>query len=161
MLAKANISDSKEKMEPGVGENLPVREEKQIMKVAVLTEPYFPKQKLSIKFNSVVMKHMEMDNQENDYRGPGTLSGQTFGIVQKMDKSYRSFAKYGTVCEIVGESSMTVILNSNAQKSSGNMSVQAVGIYRFRIDKVLSRALDGLILTCEVTCFHEEGSDID
>ena len=54
---------------------------------------------------------------------------------------------------------MTVITNS--QKSQGNMSVQAVGIYRFRIDKVLTRALDGLILTCEVTCFHEEGSTID
>ena len=87
------------------------------------------------------------------------MNGQIFGIVQKMDKSYRNFAKYGTVCEIVGESSMTVITNS--QKAQGNMSVQAVGIYRFRIDKVLTRALDGLILTCEVTCFHEEGSNID
>ena len=39
--------------------------------------------------------------------------------------------------------------------------MQAVGVYRFRIEKVLHRALDGLILTCEVTCFHEEGSGID
>ena len=129
----------------------------------MLTEPYFPKQKLSIKFNSVVLKHMEMDTDSRDstYRPPGTLNGQIFGIVQKMEKSYRSYAKYGTVCEIIGESSMTVILNSHQQNTSGNMSVQAVGIYRFRIDKVLHRALDGLILTCEATCFHEEGSDID
>ena len=56
---------------------------------------------------------MEMDKNENGYRQPGSLNGQTFGIVQKMEKSYRSFAKYGTICEIVGESSMTVILNSN------------------------------------------------
>ena len=62
MLTKANNTDSKDKMQPDTGEVLPVREEKRIIKVAVLTEPYFPKQKLSIKFNSVVMKHMEMDN---------------------------------------------------------------------------------------------------
>ena len=36
-----------------------------------------------------------------------------------------------------------------------------MGIHRFRIDRVLHRALDGLILTCEVTNFFEEGSDID
>ena len=41
------------------------------------------------------------------------------------------------------------------------MSVQAIGIYRFRIDKVVNRALDGLILTCEVTVFHEEGTERD
>ena len=112
MLAKANSTDSKDKVQQGSSEVLPIREEKRVIKVAVLTEPYFPKQKLSIKFNSVVMKHMEMDNHENTYRPPGTLNGQIFGIVQKMDKSYRSFAKYGTICEIVGESSMTLITNS-------------------------------------------------
>ena len=36
-----------------------------------------------------------------------------------------------------------------------------MGIHRFRIDRVLHRALDGLILTCEVTNFYEEGSDVD
>ena len=105
---KQNTSSPAEDLMP------PLREEKQTIKVAVLTEPYFPKQKLSIKFNSVVLKHMEMDyKNDSAYKRPGTLNGQIFGIVQKMDKSYRSFAKYGTVCEIVGESSMTVILNSN------------------------------------------------
>jgi len=39
--------------------------------------------------------------------------------------------------------------------------VQAMGQHRFRIDRVLHRALDGLILTCEVTNFYEEGSEID
>ena len=39
--------------------------------------------------------------------------------------------------------------------------VQAMGIHRFRIDRVLHRALDGLILTCEVTTFIEEGSEVD
>ena len=54
MYTKADGADSKDdKMQPETGgEVLPVREEKRIMKVAVLTEPYFPKQKLSIKFNS-------------------------------------------------------------------------------------------------------------
>jgi len=41
------------------------------------------------------------------------------------------------------------------------MMVQAMGIHRFRIDRVLHRALDGLILTCEVTNFFEEGSELD
>ena len=36
-----------------------------------------------------------------------------------------------------------------------------MGVHRFRVDRVLHRALDGLILTCEVTNFYEEGSDID
>ena len=29
----------------------PVKQEKSILKVAVLSEPYFPKQKLSVRFN--------------------------------------------------------------------------------------------------------------
>lgn len=36
-----------------------------------------------------------------------------------------------------------------------------MGIHRFRVDRVLHRALDGLILTCEVTNFFEQGSDQD
>jgi len=36
-----------------------------------------------------------------------------------------------------------------------------MGKHRFRIERVLHRALEGLILTCEVTVFHEEGSDLD
>jgi len=58
---------------------------------------------------------------------------------------------------------MTVILNQHNHNpvQSGNISVQALGIHRFRIDRVLHRALDGLILTCEVTNFIEEGSDVD
>ena len=39
--------------------------------------------------------------------------------------------------------------------------VQAMGVHRFRVDRVLHRALDGLILTCEVTNFYEDGSDED
>lgn len=39
--------------------------------------------------------------------------------------------------------------------------VQAMGVHRFRIDRVLHRALDGLILTCEVTNFVEEGNEED
>ena len=74
MFAKDN-TNSKDKMQPEIGEVLPIREEKKVLKVAVLTEPYFPKQKLSIKFNNVVMQHMEMDPPENTYRPPGSLNG--------------------------------------------------------------------------------------
>ena len=43
----------------------PIQEEKRILKVAVLSEPYFPGQKLSVRFNSIVLKHMEMDGAVN------------------------------------------------------------------------------------------------
>ena len=90
--------------------------------------------------------------------------GQQFGIVQKMEKSYRSFAKYGTVCEIQAhEQTQTIVFNPFERNTGaqGNTMVQAMGIHRFRIDRVLHRALDGLILTCEVTNFVEEGNEID
>ena len=38
------------------------KQEKSILKVAVLSEPYFPKQKLSVRFNSVVLNHMELED---------------------------------------------------------------------------------------------------
>lgn len=41
-------------------------EEKTILKVAVLSEPYFPKQKLSVRFNSVVLQHMELEDLSNN-----------------------------------------------------------------------------------------------
>ena len=40
----------------------PIKHEKSILKVAVLTEPYFPKQKLSVRFNSTVIQHMELED---------------------------------------------------------------------------------------------------
>ena len=83
------------------------------------------------------------------------------GIVQKMEKTEkRSFAKYGTVCQVLGEQSMTVMVGG-FPRNEENRTVKAVGIQRFKIERVLSRDLDGLILTCEVTCFHEEGSQQD
>jgi hypothetical protein len=39
--------------------------------------------------------------------------------------------------------------------------VKAQGIRRFRIDRIIERALDGLILTCETTVFYEQGSPSD
>jgi len=81
-----------------------------------------------------------------------------------MDKSFRSYAKYGTVCEIVAhEQTRTIVFNPQERPSQqgGNTLVQAIGIHRFRIERVLHRALDGLILTCEVTNFLEEGSEAD
>ena len=84
-----------------------------------------------------------------------------------MEKSLRSFAKYGTVCEIMAhESTQTIVFNpfernNRDSERAGNTMVQAMGIHRFRIDRVLHRALDGLILTCEVTNFYEAGSEDD
>ena len=62
MQAKMNFALSKDVKAATTIGNLTPREEKQIMKVAVLTEPYFPKQKLSIKFNNVVLQHMELES---------------------------------------------------------------------------------------------------
>jgi len=83
-----------------------------------------------------------------------------------MDKSFRSYAKYGTIVEIVGhEHSQTVVFNpydrDDKLTKGGSTTVRAMGKHRFRIERVLHRALEGLILTCEVTVFHEEGSDLD
>ena len=93
----------------------PIKQEKSILKVAVLSEPYFPKQKLSVRFNSVVLQHMELEDlSEGTGMGiaRGIAPGHLFGIVQKMDKSLRSYAKYGTVCEIVAhEQTSTIVFN--------------------------------------------------
>jgi len=40
----------------------PLKQEKSILKVAVLSEPYFPKQKLSVRFNQTVLQHMELED---------------------------------------------------------------------------------------------------
>jgi len=45
------------------------------MKVAVLNEPYFPKQKLAVRFNSVVIQHMELDDlTEEAAKGSRTIA---------------------------------------------------------------------------------------
>ena len=43
------------------------------MKVAVLSEPYFPKQKLSVRFNSVVLQHMELEDLNDSENGRGGI----------------------------------------------------------------------------------------
>ena len=55
--------------------NSQIREEKQIMKIAVLNEPYFPKQKLQIKINGIALQHLEMENQEGAFKNTGSLAG--------------------------------------------------------------------------------------
>ena len=45
---------------------VPIKEERSILKVAVLSEPYFPKQKLSVKFNTVVLQHMELEDLDDN-----------------------------------------------------------------------------------------------
>ena len=79
-----------------------------------------------------------------------------------MERSNRSFAKFGTVCEIQGhEQTQTIVFNPYERPSNQTTTVQAVGTHRFRIDRVLHRALESLILTCEVTHFYEEGTEED
>jgi len=92
--------------------------------------------------------------------------GQLIGIVCKMDKSFRSHAHYGTVCQILGQEQSSFVLpeQTPSYTSSRNnvfIQVRAQGIRRFRIDRIIERALDGLILTCETTVFYEQGSASD
>ena len=53
---------SKGEGNPSESTPTPAKEVRSILKVAVLSEPYFPKQKLSVKFNSVVLQHMELED---------------------------------------------------------------------------------------------------
>jgi len=139
-----------------------VKEEKKILKVVVLSEPYFPKQKLSIRFSSLILQHMEIEEGPPGDSGiAGTPTpGQNFGIVAKYSKNNKTHAAYGTMCEIQGQESSNLVFNGG-QVTSGFSQVRAVGVVRFKIHRVLHRALDGLILTCDVTCFYEEGCDED
>jgi hypothetical protein len=41
------------------------------------------------------------------------------------------------------------------------VQVKAQGLRRFRIDRIVERALDGLILTVEATVFYDVGSPQD
>ena len=49
--------------------------EKQIIKVIVLNDAYFPSQKLSLRFSSAILQHMEMEDKIQPHKG------QQFGIV--------------------------------------------------------------------------------
>ena len=44
----------------------------------MLSEPYFPKQKLSVRFNSVVLQHMELEdlNEGGERSRSGLMQGQ-------------------------------------------------------------------------------------
>jgi ATP-dependent Lon protease len=41
------------------------------------------------------------------------------------------------------------------------VQVKAKGLHRFRIERVVDRTLDGLLLTCEVKIFYEKNSSVD
>ena len=50
--------------------------EQRILKVVVLNDPYFPLQKLQIRFSGMILQHMEMDDSI-----PQPYVGMQFGIV--------------------------------------------------------------------------------
>lgn len=66
------------------------------MKVIVLNDAYFPLQKLQIRFSGMILQHMEMDESI-----PLPTIGMQFGIVQKLERSFRSNTKYGVICEVL------------------------------------------------------------
>lgn len=68
--------------------------EKQFTKVIVLNDAYFPSQKLSLRFSSAILQHMEMEDKIQPHKG------MQFGIVQRMERSLRSNARTGTICEV-------------------------------------------------------------
>ena len=129
------------------------------MKVVVLNDPYFPHQRLQIRFSGRILQHLEMDDSI-----PEPTVGMQFGIVCKLDRSFRSHAQYGVICEVLEfEYDTASAPDATAGESNprGYVHVKATGKDRFKIDKVLHRGLDGLILTCEVTTSPESGTLTD
>ena len=105
---------------------------------------------------------MEMDDSI-----PQPTVGMQFGIVQKMSSSFRSNVRYGVLCEVTEfeyesqSTSMEIQPKDGNQQSKGFVMVKAIGRQRFHISRILHRALDGLIITCETTIFQEVNSDVD
>jgi hypothetical protein len=128
--------------------------EQRIVKVVVLNDPYFPLQKLQIRFSGMILQHMEMDDSI-----PQPFVGMQFGIVQKLNNNFRSNVRHGVLCEVV-EFEYESSIHPEA-KQKGFVMVKAVGRLRFHISRILHRALDGLIMTCEVQVFTETNSSAD
>lgn len=88
----------------------------QTLKVAVLNEPYFPLQKLVIRLSPLILKSLDVNIQMQE-------SGQQFGIVCKMESSYRSHALVGTLCEIKSLEQSSIVLPRSAQLSSNSIEL--------------------------------------
>ena len=70
-------------------------EVKGILKIIVLNEPYFPRQKLSIRFSNQILREIMADE------GEPISSGTLFGIVSKLPNNrIKTHAKFGTACEV-------------------------------------------------------------
>lgn len=82
-----------------------------------------------------------------------------------MDRSFRSNVKYGVVCEVLEFEYESTTANMDIQPSNqspkGFVLVKAIGRQRFQINRVLHRALDGLIMTCDCSIYNEVNSDLD
>ena len=132
------------------------------MKVIVLNDAYFPLQKLQIRFSGMILQHMEMDESI-----PLPTIGMQFGIVQKLERSFRSNTKYGVICEVLEFEYESTTANMDLNPSQptsqpkGFVLVKAIGRQRFQINRILHRALEGLIMTCECVVFNEVNSDVD
>lgn len=129
-----------------------------------------------MRFNGKILQHLEMedaggvtDGSSGSVLGGFPAIGSHFGIVCKMDRSYRSHAHYGVLCECeavdldkVGDWEVG-FLGGGEYRSKQYVHIRAQAKHRFRIDQVLHRGLDGLILTAMCTVFEECGTpeDID
>ncbi len=83
-----------------------------------------------------------------------------------MDRNFRSHAKNGVFCEVLEfeyEATTTNmdLPNPSSTTPKGFALAKAIGRQRFQINRILHRALDGLIMTCECTLYDEVGSDVD
>ena len=71
---------------------MPLEMSESNLKVLVLKTPYFPKQKLSIRFSQALLQSMNLKYQPNE----GTIEGLRFGIVFKTGAGPKKHATYGT-----------------------------------------------------------------
>lgn len=81
-----------------------------------------------------------------------------------MERSFRSNAKSGVVCEVLEfeyEQTTTNMDVNQSQTPKGFVLVKAVGKQRIQIVRVLHRALEGLIMTCECKVFDETNTSMD
>ena len=139
--------------------DLPLEISESNLKVLVLKTPYFPKQKLSIRFSQSLLKSMDLNITE--MKDSDKITGMRFGIVYKTGVGALKHATYGTICEVNKTDIENEFTINTGKEQSVSIQARVHGVDRFKIDKVLDYAFEGLLLTCEATVMHDKWTKND
>ena len=60
-----------------------------------------------------------------------------------------------TICEVNKTEQETEFMISNGNQQSMSVQARVIGVERFRINKVIDYAFEGLLLTCDATVLHD------